>query len=397
MNKPKAPTPQRPKIVIAPDSFKGALSALEVAEAICRGMEKALPQGEFHLIPMADGGEGTVDAMLDALDARSITLEVKGPRNKPHMTHYALSKEGVAVMEMAAASGLPLLTEAERNPLLTSSFGTGEMILDALERGARKFILGIGGSATNDAGAGMLAALGAKFLDHNHTPLEPIPEALRHLKKIDLSGLDPRLKACEIEVACDVDNPLLGVNGASYIFGPQKGADPEMVKSLDSILTTFAHCAMESEIPRKELAGKPFYQYPGSGAAGGMGAALLGFLDAKLIPGVTLIAETVGLQAIAQGADLLITGEGQLDHQTLFGKTPMGVLAIAKAGNIPIIAIGGAIETPTLPLLEAGFTALFSTNFAPQSLPEAMDATAQNLEEIGLQIARTFFAHERER
>lgn len=391
MQQPTKAYLQTPKIIIAPDSFKGALSALEVAKALKQGMKEQLPEADFTLIPMADGGEGTVDAMLDALNAKRISVEVKNPIGKPHIAHYALSPNGVAVMEMAAASGLPLLTEEERNPLKAHSFGTGEMLLDALNRGAREFILGIGGSATNDAGAGMLAALGVRFLDKSGKLLEPSPYELKEIASIDLSGLDPRLAECTIRVACDVDNPLLGPRGASHIFGPQKGATEPMVVELDTILKRFAQCAMESDIPCKRVDETPFYKIPGAGAAGGMGAALMGFLGAELLPGVELIAESVDLLAQAKGADLILTGEGRLDHQTLFGKTPMGVLAVAKAHNIPIVAIGGSIETPTQPLLDAGFMALFSTNFAPQSLQEAMGQTAQNLTEIGAQIARLFF------
>ena len=327
-------------IAIAPDSFKGALSAEGVARAIAEGLAASFPKAEFRLIPMADGGEGTVDAWAASAGATRIKVVVQDPLGRPVKAEYAFEASSrTAVIEMAAASGLPLLAPGERNPLATSTYGTGELVRDALDRGARHVILGIGGSATNDGGAGVAAALGARLLDARGRELPPGGAALARLAKIDLSCLDPRVAKTCFEAACDVTNPLCGPSGASAVYGPQKGATPKDVKTLDAALRHFAEVAATT--PGIAKRAKP--EAPGAGAAGGLGFGLMAFCGAKLRSGVKIIAESVGLRERLEGCDLAITGEGRLDAQTMNGKTPAGVAKVAKRAGVPCIAICGCV------------------------------------------------------
>lgn len=329
------------KIAVAPDSFKGALSAGGVAKSIAGGFAKVFPHAEYRLIPMADGGEGTVEAWAESKNAEMVTVTVSDPLLRPVKAVFAYQKkERTAVIEMAAANGLPLLKLDERNPLETSTFGTGELILKALDLGANHIILGIGGSATNDGGTGMAAALGVRFLDAKGKMLPRKGGAISRLASIDVSGLDKRLASVKFEVACDVTNPLCGSNGASAVYGPQKGASPADVKKLDSALAHLAEIVAECGLADKAAA-----DFPGAGAAGGLGYGLSVFCGAELRRGVRIIADSVGLLKKLKGCNLVITGEGRLDSQTVNGKTPAGVAEVAKKAKVKCIAICGCVGT----------------------------------------------------
>ncbi len=331
---------KNPVIAIAPDSFKGALSAAGVARAMADGLAESFPSAEFRLIPMADGGEGTVDAWAACTAAESVTVAVSDPLGRSVEARYAIAPtKRTAVIELAAASGLPLLRPAERNPRTTSTFGTGELVRDALDRGVRHLILGIGGSATNDGGTGFATALGARFLDARGRVLPPGGAALARLSAIDLSGLDKRLAKTRFEVACDVANPLCGPTGASAVYGPQKGASPKDVAVLDAALANLARVAAATPA----CADRADAEAPGAGAAGGAGFGLVAFCGARLRRGVRIVAESVGLRERLKGCDLVITGEGKLDAQTVNGKTPAGVAEVAKQTGVPCIAICGCV------------------------------------------------------
>ncbi|MED4988302.1 glycerate kinase [Geobacillus sp. NFOSA3] len=342
------------KVIIAPDSFKESLSALEVANAIEKGFRDIFPEAEYVKIPMADGGEGTVQSLVDATGGRIVKTEVTGPLGDRVQAFFGMLGDGkTAVIEMAAASGLHLVPSEKRNPLVTTTRGTGELILAALDEGAEHIIIGIGGSATNDGGAGMIQALGGRLLDRHGQEIGPGGGSLSELADIDLSGLDQRLKCVKIEVACDVDNPLTGPKGASAIFGPQKGATPEMVATLDKNLHHYADVI-------ERVLGKQVKDIPGAGAAGGLGAGLLAFLEAELKRGVEIVLETVNFHERIQGASLVITGEGRIDGQTIFGKTPIGVAKAAKRYNIPVIAIAGSVSDDSDVVRSHGIDALYS-------------------------------------
>ncbi|HEY4664858.1 MAG TPA: glycerate kinase [Comamonas sp.] len=361
------------KIVIAPDSYKESLSALEVATQIELGFQEVFPDAQYVKVPMADGGEGTVQAMAEATRGRIVEVAVTGPLGQSVQGFYALSGDGrTAMIEMAAASGLALVPREHRNPLVTTSYGTGELIQAALDAGARHLILGIGGSATNDGGAGMLQALGVKLLDANGQDIGRGGAPLAQLARIDASGLDARLAACTIEVACDVDNPLTGPRGASAIFGPQKGTTPEMVQQLDANLQHFA------QLIQRDL-GVDVDQVPGAGAAGGMGAAMLAFFKGQLRPGCEIIAKAVGLHAAVQGADLVITGEGRIDQQTIFGKTPFGVATVARQYGVPVIGIAGSLGQNAHVVHAHGIDAIASVLSRPCSIQEAVAEAAFNV------------------
>ena len=369
------------KIVIAPDSYKESLSALEVATQIELGFREVFPDADYVKVPMADGGEGTVQAMIEATQGRRVTVTVTGPLGEPVESFYALTGDGrTAMIEMAAASGLALVPPTLRNPNLTTSYGTGELITAALNAGARHLILGIGGSATNDAGAGMLQALGVQLRDTQGAELPRGGAALAQLAHIDTSGLDARLADCTIEVACDVDNPLTGPRGASAIFGPQKGATPEMVKTLDAALHNFAH------IVQREY-GMDVDQVAGSGAAGGMGAAMLAFLHGQLRPGCEIIAKAVGLEAAVRDADLVITGEGRIDQQTIFGKTPFGVATVAKQFGKPVIGIAGSLGNNAHVVHGHGVDAIFSVLSRPCAIADAIAEAEFNVRSSARNIA----------
>lgn len=369
------------KIVIAPDSFKESLSAPEVAAAIARGWQRVFPAAECLLRPMADGGEGTVDALLAAVGGERRECWVRGPMGEPVRAHWGWLGEGTAVIEMAAASGLHWVPREQRDARVASSFGTGELIAEALQAGASRIILGLGGSATNDAGAGLLQALGMRFLDDQGRELAAGGAALAALDQLDLSGLDARLLQVQIEVAADVDNPLCGARGASAVFGPQKGATPEQVAELDTALGRFARIAAAT-------LGEDHAEFPGVGAAGGLGFAARAFLKATFRPGIELVAELSGLAEAVQGADLVITGEGRMDAQTLHGKTPVGVARVAQDAGVPVIALAGSLGEDYQALYDAGIEAAFSLAPGPLSLEQAMAAAAGELEARAVDIAR---------
>ncbi|QFI55956.1 glycerate kinase [Aeromonas simiae] len=368
-------------IVIAPDSFKESLSAMEVADAIEAGFRQVLPDATYLKLPMADGGEGTVHSLVDATGGRIVSVEVTAPLGNRVAGFLGLLGDGKrAVIEMAAASGLHLVPPERRNPLLTTSVGTGELILAALDLGVEQLILGIGGSATNDGGAGMMQALGARLLDGEGAELPPGGGALGQRARIDLSGLDPRLAQLHIEVACDVDNPLCGPQGASAIFGPQKGATPAMVAALDAHLAHYAAC-MERQC------GIAVINRPGAGAAGGMGAALIGLLGATLTPGVDLVIDALGLAEAVAEADLVVTGEGRLDSQSLHGKTPIGVARCAKRYGKPVLAIVGSLSDDYAVVHEHGLDAVFAVVNRPMTLPEALANARSNIELTARNVA----------
>ncbi|AJR01306.1 Glycerate kinase [Enterobacteriaceae bacterium bta3-1] len=369
------------KIVIAPDSFKESLSAMQVAEAIEQGFSEIFPQAEYIKLPMADGGEGTVESMVAATGGERVHVNVTGPLGQPVNGFFGWMGDGeTAVIEMAAASGLHLVALEQRNPLITTSFGTGELILAALNHGARKIILGIGGSATNDGGAGMMQALGAHFHDIDGKELHVGGAALAQLASVDLSQLDARLAQTDILVACDVDNPLCGAKGASAVFGPQKGATPERVKQLDAALQHYGE--------KIELAtGKSVLNVAGAGAAGGMGAALFGLLNARLQPGIEIVTEALKLADAVQGADLVITGEGRIDSQTVHGKTPVGVARVAKRYDIPVIAIAGGMTPDYSVVHQHGLDAVFSVLNRIQTLPEALEGARENVRVTARNVA----------
>lgn len=372
------------KIVIAPDSFKESLTALEVAEAIEAGLKKVLPDAEYVKVPMADGGEGTVQSLVDATEGRLISAEVCAPLGNKVKAEFGLSGDGrTAIIEMAAASGLHLVPPEARNPLRTTSYGTGELILAALDEGVEKIIVGIGGSATNDGGAGMLQALGALLLDAQHQPIGAGGGCLQDLAAIDLSGLDKRLADVEIVVACDVDNPLCGEKGASAVFGPQKGATAEMVQALDSGLQHFA------DIAARDL-GLDIQSPAGAGAAGGMGGGVLLLPDARLQAGVQIVMEAVKLAEKVQDADLVITGEGRMDAQSVHGKTPIGVAHTAKAFGKPVIAIVGCLREDYEVVYAQGIDAVFPIIRQLGSLEEILQHGRDNLVSAAQNVARIY-------
>jgi glycerate kinase len=367
------------KIVIAPDSFKGSMTAKEASDAIAAGILSELPQAQIVAVPMADGGDGTVQSIVDAEGGTFFRSKVCGPLGAETEAVYGVVHEDTAIIEMAEASGLCLLSAPERNPLRTTTVGTGQLILDALNRGCRKFLLGIGGSATNDGGAGLAQALGFRLLDKAGEEIPPGGGGLKKLHRIDAASADPRLRDAAFTVACDVQNPLCGPHGASAVFGPQKGATPEMVKVLDENLGHFA------QIVRRDL-GKDVAEIPGTGASGGLGAGCLAFLDAELKSGVEIVIGATGLQEKMTGAALVFTGEGQCDAQTADGKTAMGVAALAKSLNIPVILIAGSIGEGAEALYPLGVSGIFSITQGPVTLEEAMRGGAQFLEKTTARI-----------
>lgn len=369
------------KIVIAPDSFKESLSALEAASAIEAGFREIFPDAMYVKVPVADGGEGTVEAMVAATGGRRVTVQATGPLGRPVDAFYGLTgDESTAVIEMAAASGLELVPPAERNPLSATSRGTGELIRAALDAGARRFILGVGGSATNDGGAGMLQALGVGLLDAQGEQLAPGGGALARLARIDVSQLDPRIKDCVFEVACDVSNPLVGPRGASAIFGPQKGATQEMVGQLDVNLRHYA------DVIARDL-GQHVAEVPGAGAGGGIAAAMLVFLEGRLRPGSEIVADAVGLDEKVANADLVVTGEGRIDSQTVNGKTPIGVARVAGRHGKQVIAIGGCLANDASAVHAHGIAATFSTVMKAESVAEVLAGARFNLQSAARNIA----------
>ena len=360
------------KIVIAPQGFKGNLTALQVARAIDNGIKRVVPSATTTIKPMADGGEGTVQALVDATGGEIIVTEVTDPLRGRVKAHWGiLSDKLTAVIEMASASGLPLVPPEKRNPLVTTTYGTGELIRAALDHSCRKLIIGIGGSATNDGGAGMAQALGAKLLDAKGEELPFGGAALARLERIDVSNLDPRLADFDVTLASDVNNPLCGPRGASAIYGPQKGATPEMVKQLDAALAHYA------DVIQKDL-GIDFREVPGAGAAGGLGMGLMVFLKAKMIPGIDVVIKATNLVADLKDADLVFTAEGRIDRQSAMGKVPTGVALKAKEFGSPVIALAGEVADDCRVVFEQGIDAVLSIAPGPISLEQSM-ADAEKL------------------
>ncbi|MHA7845372.1 glycerate kinase [Serratia sp. D1N4] len=369
------------KIVIAPDSYKESLSAFEVASCIEAGFREIFPQASYLKLPMADGGEGTVEVMVAATSGRKIDVEVTGPLGEKVMAFFGLSGDGQsAFIEMAAASGLELVPGQRRNPLKTTSYGTGELIRCALDQGVQHCIIGIGGSATNDGGAGMVQALGARLLDSQGEELGFGGEALAGLASIDISGLDPRIHQCKFEIACDVTNPLTGKNGASAIFGPQKGATPQMVEQLDRALQHYASMI-------KYWLDIDVEQVAGAGAAGGMGAALLAFCRAELRQGIEIVTDALGLDELVRDATLVITGEGRIDSQSLNGKVPIGVARVAKRYHKPVIGIAGSLSPDVSVVHQHGLDAVFSVLPRICTLEEALANAGENVRMTARNIA----------
>lgn len=374
------------KIVIAPDSYKESLSALEVATAIELGFREIWPEAEYVKIPVADGGEGTVEAMVAAMQGHLVHVDVTGPLGNTIQAFYGLSgDERSAFIEMAAASGLEQVPANLRDPLKTTSWGTGELIRHALDAGVEHIIIGIGGSATNDGGAGMVQALGARLLDAQDEDIAHGAMGLESLTRIDISQLDPRLAGCRIEVACDVTNPLTGKEGASVVFGPQKGATAEMIPRLDRALTHYAQLiARDLDVNVLELAG--------GGAAGGMGAALYAFCGAQLRRGIEIVTDALRLDACVADADLVVTGEGRIDSQTIHGKVPVGVAKIAKRYNKPVIGIAGSLTADVGVVHEHGLDAVFSVIYTICSLDEALKNASENVRMTARNVAATLKA-----
>ncbi len=371
------------KIVIACDSFKGSLSSGDVGTAAAEGIHRVDPSVETRIVAVADGGEGTVQALVSGLEGTYISCQVRGPLDDTVDATYGISGDGhTAIMEMAQASGLTLIPESRRNPLYTSTYGTGQMIKDALDRGCTTILMGIGGSATNDGGMGLLEALGVRFLNVRGTELKPCGKSLGEIHSIDLSGMDRRARDAEFMIACDVDNPLFGPDGAAYVFAPQKGADEAAVKHLDEGLRNYARVIQQT-------IGRDVSSMPGAGAAGGLGACFAAFFNATLKPGIELMLDAIHFDDIIAGADMIITGEGQLDSQTVHGKTPYGVLQHGLRRHIPVVAIGGAVSTYRT-LTNAGFRAVFPIVSGPCTLAEAMNAETarRNVAATAEQIVR---------
>jgi glycerate 2-kinase len=370
------------KLVLAPDSFKESMSATEAVAAMRAGVLEVIPHAECVGVPMADGGEGTVDAVVDALHGRHIEEEVFGPLGHIINARYGfVALRQLAVIEMAAASGLELIPPDRRDVLRASTFGVGQLIRSAMERGAEELLIGIGGSATNDGGAGMLTALGASFLDADGVTLEPGGAALRHLDRIDVSGLDPRLRDIRIHVASDVTAPLLGPTGASAVFGPQKGAAPADVETLESALTQLA------TVTAKTL-GSANPQRRGAGAAGGLGFALVEFLGAESKPGVDEVAETVGLEKALRGADWVFTGEGSVDAQTVMGKTPFGVAQAAARAGARVVIFAGRVAPDASVLLEHGVERLVAITADGTPIEQALREGAESLTRATVDVCR---------
>ncbi|MBU5485835.1 glycerate kinase [Clostridium sp. MSJ-11] len=370
------------KVVIAPDSFKESMTAKEAGESIKRGIEKVFKDSECIVVPMGDGGEGTLQSLVDATSGELVYLDVLGPLGKKTKAYYGISGDGErAFIEMAVASGLQLVPRDERNPLITTTYGTGELIKGALDKGVKNILVCIGGSATNDGGAGMIQALGARLLDSEGKEIGFGGGELHKIKNIDLSSLDKRIEDVSIEVACDVNNPLLGERGASRIFGPQKGADKETVEILEENMAHYA------KVIEEEL-GIKVNGIPGGGAAGGLGMALMAFLKGKLSPGIDLVIQYTDLENKIKGAELVITGEGSMDSQTNYGKTPIGVSKVAKKYGIPVIAFAGRIGEGIEGLYENGISSVIGILREASTIEKALEDGKFNLEKAAENVAR---------
>lgn len=372
------------KIAIVMDSFKGCLSSVEAGEAAAKGIKRVSRQDEVHVLPLADGGEGTVQALVEGLYGSYHICNVSDPLGRTIACTYGiLPDRRTAVLEMAAAAGLPLLSVKERNPLYTTSYGVGQVIRKAFQKGCDRFIIGIGGSATNDGGVGMLSALGALFLDSSGNLIPQGAVGLRDLARIDLGGIDPRLRRCEFRIACDVTNPLCGPNGCSKVFGSQKGASPEDIARMDTWMERYGRLALRLN-PNAGM------DSPGAGAAGGMGFAFETFLGGKLLSGVDLILEETGAERVIRGVDYVFTGEGRMDAQTAMGKAPAGVAALAKKFHKPVIALVGSVGSGIEACHRAGIDAVFSLMNRMEDIPRIMEkpVAAENLADTAEQIRR---------
>ena len=370
------------KFVLAPDSFKESMTAKEVADAMERGIKKIIPNAQCVKVPMADGGEGTTQSLVDATNGQIHKVDVMGPLGGTVKAELGILGDGeTAIIEMASASGIQLISKEERNPLIATTYGTGQLIKKALDMGVKNLLIGIGGSATNDGGAGMFQALGGQLLDKDGKELPRGGGALDKLYKIDISNLDPKLKNINVEVACDVNNPLTGKTGASHIFGPQKGATPEMIEKLDNNLKHYGNII-------KEQLGIEVDNVPGAGAAGGLGAGLMAFLSAKLIRGVELVIKYTELEKHVMGADYVWTGEGSIDGQTLYGKTPFGVASVAQKHNIPTLVLAGSIGEGVDVLYNHGITSIIGILQSPCTLEEALENGVINIERTSENLAR---------
>jgi len=377
-------------VVVAPNAFKGSLTAVEAAEAMKRGILHANPNCRVSCVPVADGGDGLVEVMLQGMGGQRIETMVTGPRFEKVSAPFCLVPDKrLAVVEMARASGLALLPEPERNPMETTTYGTGELILAAMEHGAVQIVVGIGGSATCDGGIGMAAALGYRFLDESGAALKPVGGRLTALAAIDKSGVDPRVAGVHVAAACDVTNPLTGPEGAARVFGPQKGASADQVARLDAGLANLAR------VIRQDM-GIDMETLAGSGAAGGLGGGLHAFLGAELKSGIDLVLDVVGLEKVLAGADLVLTAEGQIDDQTRFDKAPAGVARMARAAGVPCIAICGAVGQPIHILHDIGIDAVFSICSGPLSLEKAMQQAPDLLARSAEQVVRAFVAGRKE-
>ncbi|MGE7219079.1 glycerate kinase [Priestia koreensis] len=377
------------KIVIATDSFKGSISAVEATKAIEQGIKKSFPKARTYRVPMADGGEGTLDTLVAATNGKKVPVIVKGPLGGEVEAEYGVLGNGVTcVIEMAKASGLILVPSHQLNPLEATTFGTGQLIKQALDDGYTSFVLAIGGSATNDGGAGMLQALGLRLLDRDGNELHFGGAALQQLHSIDFSAFDERIQGCQFLLASDVENPLVGPNGASYVFGPQKGATAEQVALLDDCLLHWANKV-------EEATGVHLHTLPGAGAAGGIGGAFQAFFPSKTMRGIDVVIEHTGLETILEGADLVITGEGQVDFQTASGKTPMGVAQAAQNQGINSIILAGSVGVGIDALYQYGVISVHSIVNRPMTLSEAMENAAELLEQSAEQVARTYFYHQK--
>ena len=355
------------KIVVASDSFKGSLTSLEVAAGAEQGIHEVFPECEVVKVNVADGGEGTMDALRSTLGGQWVTVAAADPLGRPRNVSYVVLGDGnTAVIEMSAASGLPLLEPQERNPMLTSTCGTGHMIADALSRGCRRFLVGIGGSATNDAGMGMLEALGFRFMDKDGNVLPGRGESMAEVVDIDMSHVRPEVEESEFIIACDVDSPFCGPRGAAYVFSPQKGADPQMVAELDAGMEHLAEVIVRTT-------GKDIRNIPGAGAAGGLGGGFLAFLNARLERGIEMVLDAIAFDDIIRGSDLVITGEGRVDSQTLTGKTPFGIMKRAQKQNIRTVAIGGSVKLGDDDDV-SGFDSIWPVTPEGMPLEEAMKA-----------------------
>lgn len=371
------------KIVVAIDSFKGSLTSLQAGNAVKDAALRVDPTAEVTVKPLADGGEGTVDALAESAGATSVELTVCGPLMSPVTAKYCILKDGTAVIEMAAASGITLISPEKRNPLETTTYGVGEIIRDAIEKGARKFIVGIGGSATNDGGTGMLAALGYKFTDSEGNPIPLGAKGLERLAAINADSVIPQLKECVFKIACDVTNPLCGVRGCSAVFGPQKGATPEMIENMDGWLENYAEIA-------KTVAPKANKDHPGAGAAGGLGFAFLAFTNAVLRSGIDIVLDEIGIEEDIKDADIVVTGEGRLDSQTVMGKAPIGVAKLAKKYGKRVIAFSGCVTDEAEVCNDHGIDAFFPILRGITTLEEALDVenAAKNLTATAYQVFR---------